>query len=126
MIRNISGTYSCDNAKCGRYSVVIRTVQDMQVGQSRRQAYDSLGRRSEVPDLRRFVRAIVEADKYCVAIADVLRTAVPVLPRSGMLFILLVLFIVLLGPTVLEMVKSSAERPQTARKPAPAGLVTAP
>jgi tight adherence protein C len=46
----------------------------MQVAQSRRQAYDSLGRRTEVPDLRRFVRALVQADQYGVAIADVLRT----------------------------------------------------
>jgi tight adherence protein C len=103
---------------------IVRTVQDMQVGQSRRQAYDSLGRRTEVPDLRRFVRAIVQADKYGVAIADVLRTQASEMRMKRrqraeekamqipvkvifplMLCILPVLFIVLLGPTVLEMVK---------------------
>jgi tight adherence protein C len=103
---------------------LVRTLQDMQVGQSRRQAYDSLGRRTDVPDLRKFVRAIVQADKYGVAIADVLRTQaaemrikrrqraeekameIPVkVIFPLMLCILPVLFIVLLGPAVLDIIR---------------------
>ena len=103
---------------------LVRTLQDIQVGQSRRQAYDSLGQRTDVPDLRRFVRAIVQADKYGVAIADVLRTQaaemrikrrqraeekameIPVkVIFPLMLCILPVLFIVLLGPAVLDIVR---------------------
>jgi tight adherence protein C len=103
---------------------LIRTLQDMQVGQSRRQAYDALGSRTDVPDLRKFVRAIVQADKYGVAVADVLRTQaaemrikrrqraeekamqIPVkVIFPLMLCILPVLFIVLLGPAVLDIVR---------------------
>jgi tight adherence protein C len=103
---------------------LVRTLQDMQVGQSRRQAYDALGQRTDVPDLRKFVRAIVQADKYGVAIADVLRTQaaemrikrrqraeekamqIPVKVIFPLLLCILpVLFIVLLGPAVLDIVR---------------------
>ncbi len=53
---------------------LARTMQDMQVGQSRRQAYESLASRTGVPPLRKFVRAIIQADLYGIAVADVLRT----------------------------------------------------
>ena len=103
---------------------MVRTLQDIQVGQSRRQAYDSLGTRTDVPDLRMFVRAIVQADKYGVAVADVLRTQAAEMRMKRrqraeqramqipvkvifplMLCILPVLFIVLLGPAVLDIIK---------------------
>jgi tight adherence protein C len=103
---------------------LVRTLQDIQVGQSRRQAYDSLDSRTEVPDLRKFIRAIVQADKYGVAIADVLRTQaaemrmkrrqraeekamqIPVKVIFPLIFCILpVLFIVLLGPAVLDIIK---------------------
>src|SRR5690606_35944518 len=51
-----------------------RTLQDIQIGRSRRQAFESLTQRTSVPDLRRFVRAVVQADAYGISIADVLRT----------------------------------------------------
>lgn len=35
---------------------------------------DGLATRTTVPDLRRFVRAVVQADAYGISIADVLRT----------------------------------------------------
>jgi tight adherence protein C len=103
---------------------LVRTLQDMQVGQSRRQAYDALGNRVDVPDLRKFVRAVVQADKYGVSIADVLRTQaaemrikrrqraeekamqIPVKVIFPLLLCILpVLFIVLLGPAVLDIVR---------------------
>jgi tight adherence protein C len=103
---------------------MVRTLQDIQVGQSRRQAYDSLGTRTDVPDLRKFVRAIVQADKYGIAVADVLRTQAAEMRMKRrqraeqkamqipvkvifplMLCILPVLFIVLLGPSVLDIVR---------------------
>jgi tight adherence protein C len=102
---------------------MVRTLQDIQVGQSRRHAYESLGTRTDVPDLRKFVRAIVQADKYGVAIADVLRTQASEMRMKRrqraeqkamqipvkvifplMLCILPVLFIVLLGPAALDIV----------------------
>jgi tight adherence protein C len=103
---------------------MMRTLQDIQVGQSRRQAYESLGTRTDVPDLRRFVRAIASADKYGVAVADVLRTQaaemrmkrrqraeekamqIPVKVIFPLLLCILpVLFIVLLGPAVLDVLR---------------------
>ena len=103
---------------------MVRTLQDMQVGQSRRQAYDSFGTRTDVPDLRKFVRAIVQGDKYGVSVADVLRTQAAEMRMKRrqraeqkamqipvkvifplMLCILPVLFIVLLGPAVLDILR---------------------
>ena len=102
---------------------LIRTLQDIQVGQSRRQAYESLAARTAVPDLRKFVRAVIQADQYGISIADVLRTQaaemrvkrrqraeekamqIPVkVIFPLMLCILPVLFIVLLGPAVMDIV----------------------
>ena len=102
-----------------------RTLQDVQVGQSRRQAYEDLSRRNDVPDLRRFVRAVIQADAHGVAVADVLRTQagemrmkrrqraeekamqIPVkVVFPLMLCILPCLFIVLLGPAVINIIQA--------------------
>jgi len=102
----------------------IRTLQEIQVGQLRRTAYESLAQRTNVPDLRRFVRAIIQADAYGISVADVLRTQaaelrlkrrqraeekaqqVPVKVIFPLLVCILpVLFIVLLGPTVINMLE---------------------
>lgn len=102
---------------------LTRTLQDIQMGQARRQAFEALSRRANVPDLRRFVRAITQADAYGISIADVLRTQagemrlkrrqraeekaqqVPVkVLMPLMLCILPVLFIVVMGPAALNMV----------------------
>jgi len=101
---------------------LTRTLQDMQFGQSRREAYLALAERSTVTDLRRFLRAVIQADAYGIAIADVLRTQanemrlkrrqraeekamkIPVkVIFPLMLCILPALFIVLLGPVVIEV-----------------------
>lgn len=102
-----------------------RTHQDMQLGQSRRQAYEALTRRTGAAELEKFVRAVVQADAYGVPIADVLRTqAVEArLKRRQLaeekamqiptkvvfplvLLILPVMFIVLLGPAVIDVLGS--------------------
>lgn len=104
---------------------LVRTLQDIQVGQSRRQAYESLATRTGVRDLRKFVRAIIQADMYGIAIADVLRTQADEMRMKRrqraeekamqipvkvifplMLCILPVLFIVLLGPAAMDIVKA--------------------
>ncbi|WP_309073210.1 type II secretion system F family protein [Paenarthrobacter sp.] len=53
---------------------LIRTLQDIQVGRSRKDAYMALAERVDVPDLRSFIRAVVQADTYGIAIAKVLQT----------------------------------------------------
>ncbi len=96
-----------------------RTVQDMRLGASRREAYAALAARSEVVDLQRFAKAIMQADAYGVSIGQVVRTQardlrlkrrqraeeraakVPVRVLFPLMFCILpVLFIVVLGPAV--------------------------
>jgi tight adherence protein C len=101
---------------------LVRTLQEIQMGHSRRDAYLSLARRANVPDLGRFVRAVLQADAYGIAVADVLRTQaaemrlkrrqraeeqamkIPVKVLFPLMFCILpCLFIVLLGPSVLNI-----------------------
>ncbi|WP_346622850.1 type II secretion system F family protein [Blastococcus montanus] len=101
---------------------LVRTLQDIAVGQPRRHAYLALAERTGVPDLRRFIRAVVQADQYGVSIADVLRTQaaemrlkrrqraeekamqIPVKVIFPLILCILpTLFIVLLGPAVMDI-----------------------
>jgi len=104
---------------------LIRTLQDIQVGQPRRDAYLALAGRTTVVDLRRFLRAVIQSDTYGVAVANVLRTQskemrlkrrqraeekamqIPVkVIFPLMLCILPTLFIVLLGPAVMGIISA--------------------
>lgn len=101
---------------------LIRTLQDIQVGRSRKEAYLALSERVDVPSVRTFVRAVVQADTYGIAIAGVLKTQakdmrikrrqlaeehamkMPVKMLFPLIFFILpTLFIVLLGPAVLQI-----------------------
>lgn len=102
---------------------LIRTLQDIQVGRSRKEAYLALAERVDVPDVRSFIRAVVQADAYGVAIAGVLKMQaqdmrikrkqraeehamkMPVKMLFPLIFFILpTLFIVVLGPTVMSIV----------------------
>jgi tight adherence protein C len=102
---------------------LVRTLQDIAVGQPRREAYLALAARTGVKDLARFIRAVVQADQYGVSIADVLRTQaqemrlkrrqraeekamqIPVKVIFPLILCILpTLFIVLLGPAVMDIV----------------------
>jgi tight adherence protein C len=104
---------------------LVRTLQDIAVGQPRREAYLALAERTGVKDLKRFIRAVVQADQFGVSIADVLRTQshemrlkrrqraeqkamqIPVkVIFPLMICILPTLFIVLLGPVVLSVLQT--------------------
>ncbi|MEW1809501.1 type II secretion system F family protein [Pseudarthrobacter phenanthrenivorans] len=106
---------------------LMRTLQDMQVGRSRREAYEALATRTDVPDLRSFVRSVVQADIYGIAIAKVLRTQakqmrvkrrqraeekamkLPVKVLFPLMFAILpVLFIVIIGPAAINVMKTFA------------------
>ncbi len=106
---------------------LVRTLQDMQVGRSRREAYLALAERSSIPELRSFVKAIVQADAYGIALSGVLRTQAKVmrvkrrqraeekamkLPVTVLFpllfFIFPVLFIIILGPAVLNVMATFA------------------
>lgn len=103
---------------------LVRTLQEMRVGIPRRDAYLALEQRTDVPDLRTFTRAVIQADAYGISISAVLRTqanemrvkrrqraeeAAQKIPTKIlmplMLFILPVLFLTVLGPTVLNVLK---------------------
>jgi len=104
---------------------LARTVQDMRVGASRREAYSGLAARTDVVDLQRFARAIMQADEYGVSIGQVVRTQakdlrakrrqraeekamrVPVQVLFPLMFCILpVLFIIVLGPAVANLIRS--------------------
>ncbi|WP_028275017.1 type II secretion system F family protein [Arthrobacter sp. I3] len=108
---------------------LVRTLQDIQVGRSRKEAYLAMAQRVDVPDLRSFVRSVVQADSYGIAIASVLKSQAQVMRVKRrqraeehamkmpvkMLFplifsILPALFIVVLGPTVLSIMDVIANR----------------
>lgn len=50
-----------------------RTLQEMHIGATRGQALRQLQRRTDVPELRRFVLALTQAESYGLPIAEVLR-----------------------------------------------------
>lgn len=108
---------SARNGKGPLSEELVRTLQDIQMGRSRRQAYEALAARTDAVDLRRFVRSVIQADAYGISISDVLRTQAAEMRMKRrqraeekamqipvkvifplMLCILPVLFIVLLGP----------------------------
>ncbi|WP_258933491.1 type II secretion system F family protein [Nesterenkonia pannonica] len=113
---------AAENGKGPLAEELVRTLQDIQMGSSRRQAFESLTERTTVTNLRRFVRAVIQADAYGVSIAGVLNTQademrlkrrqraeekaqkipVKVLPPL-MLFILPVIFIVVMGPAAINI-----------------------
>lgn len=99
-----------------------RALQDMQVGRSRKDAYLAMAERVDSPDLRSFVRSVVRADTYGIAIAGVLRTQakqmrikrrqraeekamkLPVKVLFPLMFCILpVLFTVIIGPAAINV-----------------------
>ena len=104
---------------------LIRTLQDIQVGQTRRAAYEDLVDRTQVPDLKQFVRAIIQAEAYGLALSTVLNTQASEMRTKRrqraeakamqipikvifplMLCILPVLFMVVMGPGVINIMNS--------------------
>jgi tight adherence protein C len=101
---------------------LVRTLQDMQIGVPRRMAYKDLGDRNGVPDLRRFVRAIMQAEEHGISVAQVLQTQaaemrdkrrqraeetamkIPVKVVFPLMFCILpALFVIVLGPAVINI-----------------------
>ncbi|GAA4066460.1 type II secretion system F family protein [Agromyces indicus] len=106
---------------------LVRVLQDMSIGRSRRDAFHELEGRTNVEELRRFVRAVIQADAYGISVGDVLRVQsgemrlkrrqraeeaaqkVTVKILFPLIFCLLpVLFIVILTPAVLQIIERFA------------------
>ncbi|MCW2801485.1 MAG: secretion system protein [Aeromicrobium sp.] len=63
-----------DNSRGPLGGELARVVQDSRLGMNRRDAYQALADRTEVEDLRRFLKAIVQAEEFGVPISKVVRT----------------------------------------------------
>lgn len=104
---------------------LARTLQDVQVGVPRRTAYLDLAERTGSPDLRRFMRAIIQAEMHGVSVAGVLQAQagemrvtrrqraeeramkIPVkVIFPLMACILPALFVVVLGPAVINIAEA--------------------
>ena len=102
-----------------------RVLREMQIGQGRAEALRALGERTNVPDLRSFVSAMVQADAFGIPIAQVLRVQssemrvkrrqraeekaqqVPVKITIPLIFCILPsLFIAVMGPAVISIMDS--------------------
>lgn len=102
-----------------------RTLRDIQLGVPRAQALENLLQRTDVRDLKNFVHAVLQSERYGIPIAQILRVQsaelrtkrrqraeeramkVPVkIVLPLMLCILPTLFIVLLGPAVIRISNS--------------------
>ena len=98
---------------------IVRLMQDMSLGLSRREAYLALSERTTVDELRGFCKAVVQAEEFGVSIASVVRTQAKEMRLSRrmraearaqqvpvkiliplMICILPVLFVIVLGPAV--------------------------
>jgi len=114
-----------ENGKGPLAEELVRTLQDMQVGRSRRESYLALAERTNIPELRSFVQAVVQADTYGIAISRVLRIQakvmrvkrrqraeekamkLPVMILFPLLFFIFpVLFIAILGPAVINTIET--------------------
>jgi tight adherence protein C len=113
VVRNVPGALSEE---------ISRMLQEMQIGVSRADALRHLNDRTEVPELDGFVLSMIQADKYGVGVAKVLRAQstelrqkrrqraeeqaqkVPMKLLFPMIFMILpALFIVILGPGAIKV-----------------------
>lgn len=101
----------------------FRVLQEMQIGMGRSDALRALGERSDVPELRTFTAAMVQADAFGIPIAHVLRIQssemrvkrrqraeelaqkVPVKILFPLIFCIMpTLFVVILGPGAIQII----------------------
>jgi tight adherence protein C len=107
----------------------FRVLQEMQIGLGRVEALRALGERSDLPELRGFITAMVQADSFGIPIAQVLRVQasdlrtkrrqraeelaqkVPVKILFPLIFCILpALFVVILGPAGITIFHSFSGR----------------
>lgn len=103
-------------------SEIARTLQDIQIGVARTEALEGLAERTDLADLRHFVTAIRQAEKYGLPIANTLRIQsaelrekrrqraeeramkIPVKILLPLVFCILpTLFLVILGPAAIRI-----------------------
>jgi tight adherence protein C len=106
-----------------------RLLQEIRIGVSRREALHALARRCDVPDLAMFVTSLVQADQLGVSIGNVLRVQSAAMRSKRrqraqekamkapvkmllplVLFIFPPIFIVLLGPALIQVITNLGQR----------------
>lgn len=116
-------TRNADSTLAGE---IARTLQDIQLGVNRTDALDALARRCATPDLRHFVSAVKQAERYGLPIANVLRIQssemrekrrqraeehamkIPVKVLFPLIFCILpTMFVVILGPAGIDMARGA-------------------
>lgn len=99
---------------------IVRTVQDIGLGLPRREAYEALVARTDVEELRSFVRSVVQGEEFGVPVSEIVRdqakqmrtgrrlraegkaNQVPVKMLIPLMFTILpVLFMVVIGPAII-------------------------
>jgi tight adherence protein C len=107
----------------------FRVLQEMQIGLGRSEAMRALGDRTDLPELRGFITAMIQADAFGIPIAQVLRVQaremrvkrtqraeevaqkVPVKILFPLIFCILpALFVVILGPATIRIFESFSGR----------------
>lgn len=103
----------------------FRVLQEMQIGLSRSDAFRGLAERTDVPDLKNFVTAMVQADSFGIPIGNVLRVQakelrvkrtqraeeaaqkVPIKILFPLIFCILpALFVVIIGPAGINIFRT--------------------
>ena len=103
----------------------FRVLQEMQIGLGRAEAFRALTERTNVPDLRNFVTAMIQADVFGIPVANVLRVQaremrikrtqraeeaaqkVPVKILFPLIFCILpALFVVVIGPAAVNIIRN--------------------
>ncbi len=115
----------CDRAAGPLAEELITVYREMQMGKPRREALKGLGERSNVAELKLFASSLVQADQLGISIKNVLRAQSQQLRLSRkqraeekamkapvkmmlplVVFIFPVIFLILLGPSVIEIMKT--------------------
>jgi tight adherence protein C len=113
------------NGKGELATELVRTLQDIQVGMVRRDAYNDLAERTGVEKLERFVRAIIQGEAYGIPLSDVLTAQADELRRERrqdaerramqipvkvifplLLFIMPAMFMVVIGPGAIQAARA--------------------
>lgn len=110
--------------KSAMMSELMQATRDIQRGMSKKEAYESLAKRCEVKELTSFLTALVQADQMGISIKSILRVQAETLRKERkrraeekalkapvtmlipmVIFIFPVIFIVLLGPAVMNIME---------------------
>jgi tight adherence protein C len=116
-----------NNGKGPLSEEMVRTLQDIQSGRTRREAYKAMAERSSVQDLKSFVGAVVQAEAQGISISRVLKPQADQMRAKRrlraeekamklpvavvfplLLFIFPPLFIIILGPAVINAINTFA------------------